>query len=107
MSLAIHQYTKLNNKYMKDYGKTKEPSHRNIWDVNNLDGWRNESTYQFNKDFTENYNRNSDKGNVLEVDVKYFEKSQDFHSDLPVMPERIKIEKVIATLHDKKGMLCT
>ena len=36
---AIHQYAKDNNKYMKDYGKNKESSHLNYWNVNNLHGW--------------------------------------------------------------------
>ena len=33
---AIHQYTKDNNKYMKDYDKNKESFHLKYWDVNNL-----------------------------------------------------------------------
>ena len=33
---AIHQYTKANNKYMKDHDKSKESSHLKYWDVNNI-----------------------------------------------------------------------
>ena len=36
---AIHQYTKVNNKYMKDCDKNKESSYLKNWDVNNLYGW--------------------------------------------------------------------
>ena len=38
MCHAIHQYVKTNNKYMKDYGKNKESSYHNYWDINNLYG---------------------------------------------------------------------
>ena len=36
--LAIHQYTKVNNKYMKGYNKNNESSYLKYWDVNNLCG---------------------------------------------------------------------
>ena len=36
---SIYQYTKGNNKYMKDYDQNKESSYIQYWDVNNLHGW--------------------------------------------------------------------
>ena len=36
---AIHLYAKANNKYMKDYDKSKESSHLEYCDLNNLCGW--------------------------------------------------------------------
>ena len=50
------------------------------------------------------YDKESDKGNFLEVDVQYLEKLRDFHNDLPFLPERMKIkkvEKLVAISHDK------
>ena len=36
---TIHRCAKANNKYMKDYDKTKESSYLKYCNVNNLDGW--------------------------------------------------------------------
>ena len=97
---AIHQYAKVNNKYMKDYDKNKESSYLKNWDVNNLYGWTMskmlpvnsfeslEDTSQFN--FIKNYNEESDEEYFLEVDVQCPEKLHEFNNDLPFLPERIK-----------------
>ena len=39
MSHSIYWYEKANNKYMKDYGKNKELSYIQYWNVNNLYSW--------------------------------------------------------------------
>ena len=70
--------------------------------VNNFE-WV-EDTSQFNENLIKNYNEESDKGYFLEVDVQCPEKLHKLHNDLPVLPERMKIEKVeelITNLHDK------
>ena len=36
---TIHRCAKANNKYMKDYDKTKESSYLKYCNVNKLDGW--------------------------------------------------------------------
>ena len=91
---SIYRYVKANNKYMKDYAKNKESSYLQYWDVNNLYGWampqklpvKNfeliEGISQFNKDFIENYYKESDEGHFLEVDVQYLENLHDLHNDL-------------------------
>ena len=35
----IYRYAEANNKYMKDYGKNKESTYIQCWDVNNLYDW--------------------------------------------------------------------
>ena len=66
-----------------------------------------ESMSQLNKDFIENYSVDRVEGCFVEVDVQYLEKLHDLHIDLPFLPGRMKIEKLIANLHDKKNVLYT
>ena len=52
-----------------------------------------------------NYNRHSDEGYFLEVDVQYAENLHDIHNDLPLLHNRMEIEKaekLVANLHDNK-----
>ena len=113
---AIHRYEKANNKYMKDYDKSKESSYLKYGDVSNLYGWEMsqkrpvnkfewmEDTSQFNEYFIKNYNEESDEGFFLEVDVQYPEKLHELYNNLSFLPERMKIEKVeklVTNLHDK------
>ena len=63
-----------------------------------------EETSQFNEDFIKNYNKESDEGYFLEVDVQYPEKLHEFRNNLLFLPERKKIkkvEKLITNLYDK------
>ena len=119
---AIHKYTKANNKYMKNYDEKEESSYIQYLDANNLYGgamsqklpvvgfkWEKNKS-KFTEDFIKNYNEDSDKGYILEVDVNYPENLHDLHSDLPFLPERMKINKctkLVCNLYDKKTMLFT
>ena len=103
---------------MKDYDKNKESPYIQYWDLNNLYGltmsqklpvnnfeWIKD-TSQINEDIIKSYNKDSDKGYFLEVDVQYLEKLRKLHNDLPFLPERMKTgkaEKLAADLHDKTG----
>ena len=61
---------------------------------------------KIDEDFIKSYDENSDKGYILEVDVKYPKNLHDFHSDLPFLPERMKIDKckkLVCNLYDKKN----
>ena len=113
---CVHRYAKANNKYMKECDKNKESSYLQYWDVNNLYDWATlqklpvnnfewvKDTSQFNEDFIKNYNKESDRRYFLEVEVQYTEKLHELHNDLPLLPERMKTEKVkklVANLHDK------
>ena len=74
ISLAIYEYAKANDKFMKDYDKNKESLYLNNQNVNYLCGQampqklsvgqfkRYENMSQFSKHFIENYNEDSDEG---------------------------------------------
>ena len=113
---GIYPYVKANEKYMQDYDNNKESSYLKYWNVSNLYGWAMsqklpvhkfewiEDRSQFNEDLIKYYSEESDKGNVLKVDVQYPETPHDCHNDLPILSERKKIEKVeklITNLQDK------
>ena len=60
---------------------------------------------KFNKEFIKNYDEDSDKGYILEVDVKYPKNLHGLHRDLPFLPERMKIgkcKKLVCNLYNKK-----
>ena len=101
---------------MKHYGKNEESSYLEYWDVNNLYRWATpqklavndakwvEDISEFNEDFIQSYNDESDKVYFLEVDVKYHEDLHTLHTDLPFLPEKAKLEKVeklVTKLPDK------
>ena len=48
---------------------------------------------KFNEDFIKNFDEDSGKGYISEVDVEYPKNLHDLHSDLPFLPERFKINK--------------
>ena len=92
---------------MKNHNKNKESSYLEYLDANNLYGWAMSQKLpvgnfkwiekvditKFDEQFIKNYGGNSDKGYILEVDVEYPENLHKLHSDLPFLPERMKINK--------------
>ena len=114
---AVHRYAKANNKYMKNYDKSKESSYIRYLDANNLYGvamseklpingfkWVNDIS-RINKKFIKSYDKkNSEKGYILEVDVDYPSKLHKLHGDMPFLPEKMKIDKtqkLVCNLRDK------
>ena len=117
---AIHRYAKANNKYMKYYDENEESSFLEYLDANNLYGWAMiqplpvdgfksvKNVSKKDEDFIKNYDEDSDKGYILEVDAECLKNLHDLHSDLPFLPERMKItkcSKLVCNLYDKKTML--
>ena len=46
---------------------------------------------KFNEEFIKNYDKDSDKGYILEVDVKYPKNLHGLHENLPFLPKRMKL----------------
>ena len=65
-----------------------------------------EDQSKFYESFIKNYDKNNDKGYILEVDLEYPKKLYNLHSDLRFLPERKKIRKcnkLVCTLQDKEN----
>ena len=61
---------------------------------------------KFNEDFIKNYDEDSDKGHILEVDIDYPKELHNLHSDFPSLAERMKVNKcnkLICNLYDKNN----
>ena len=63
------------------------------------------SVSKFDDEFIKNYDEDSNRRYILEVDAEYPKNLHNLHSDLPFLSERIKIKKcnkVVCNLCDKK-----
>ena len=118
MCHAVHRYAKANNKYMKNYDEKEESSFLEYLDENNLHGWAMEQNLpvggfkpvrdvsRIDEDFIKNYDENSNIGYFFKIDIEYPKELHDLHSDLPFLPERMKINKcnkLVCNLYDKKN----
>ena len=102
ISYIANRYGKANNKYMREYDE-KEPSKYVMYlDANNLYGWAMGqylptggfkwlTEKQINEINLAQYNEDSNKGLILEVDLKYPKELHDLHNDYPLGPEKVKI----------------
>ena len=90
---------------MEDYDKHKDSLYIQYCDVNNLHGWAmsqnlpvnkfdwTKDASPFNEDLIIDSNEESNEEYFYEVDVQYLGKLVEVRNDLPLLPERRKIEK--------------
>ena len=115
---AACRYFQTNNKYVDiKYDKTKKSTYLQYFDANSLYAWVmtqklpvdclkwEEKLSKFMCDLIKNYDEESDIGYILEADLDYPKNLHDLHSDLPFLPQRMKInkyDKLICNLYDIK-----
>ena len=64
-----------------------------------------ESSFLIYDDANKNYDEKDDTGYLFVVDVEYLKNVRKLHSDLPFLPERMKVGnciKLVCNLQDKK-----
>ena len=88
---AVYRYAKVNNKYMKNYGRSTESSYLMYWDVKNLCGWSmpqklsvcgfkwKKKKFRFIQKFLQNYDDDSNTEYNYELDVSYLSRMQKIH----------------------------
>ena len=133
ISYITHRYARANNKYLSDYNPEIEDSYLTYQDANNLYGWAmiqklpTSNLKWINPEIVklENYDENSDKGIILEVDLEYPKELHDLHNEYPCAPGKMiitndmlsdyarkikeehsvssgKVPKLVTTLYDKE-----
>ena len=107
---AVHRYAKVNNKYIgEQHNPEGESRFLQYLDANNLYGWAMSQplpTGGFRWVMPDEITEHSDKGYLLEVDVKYPKKLHDLYNDLPFMCEKMvidEVEKLVLNLYNKKN----
>ena len=68
--------------------------------------WRKDN-FRFYKEFIQDFDEDSDKGYILEIDVNYPWELHKLHSNLSLLPKRMKIDKcdkLLCNLCDKETM---
>ena len=102
ISYIANRYGKANNKCMKKYDEKAPSKYIMYLDANNLYGWamsqylptgrfRWMTQKQIDKIDLAKYKEDSDKGIILEVDLKYPKELHDLHNDYPLAAEKIKV----------------
>ena len=71
-----------------------------------VDGFKwKKNMLKFDEEFIKNYDKDSDKGYIFKVDIEYLKTLQKSHSDLPLLSERMKVNKcskLVCNLYDKE-----
>lgn len=119
---CIKRHAKANNPHVMDYDENKEITYLSYIDANNLYGWAMSNSMPKNnfkwlsKKKVKNFDvmsvdKESPVGYFLECDIAYPGYLNNYHNDLPFLPENkipkgSKNPKLLTTLEDKTGYIC-
>ena len=101
---VVHRYASANNPYMGEkFSPSEESSYLQYLDANNLYGWAVSQSLPTGRLKWVSIKPNeigelavcTDKGYLLEVDVKYPKELHDSHNNLPFMWRRMKINSIL------------
>ena len=107
---------------MKNDDENEELSYIQHLDANNLYGWAMSQKLPVNafkwikkvskidEDFIKKYDEDGNNDYFFKKDIEYPRELHNLHSDLPFLPERMKVNKcnnLVCKLYDKKTMLFT
>ena len=101
VSMISNRYGKANNKYMGKSFKEREPSkYITYLDANNLYDWAMRKplpTHGFKWMKVSELETGENYSCILEVDLEYPKSLHDLHSDYPLAPEQIEVNKIEKT----------
>ena len=100
---SVFSNAKANDKYKKYHDEKKESSFLIYTDYNNLYGKAMSENFPvdgfewvddisgIDENFIRNYDEDSNVGYFIKADIKYPEELHNKHSDLPFLPEKMKL----------------
>ena len=100
ISYIPKRYSKVNNKYMKDYDTTKPSKYISYLDMNNLYGWKMSDYLPYggfkwlknvDRFDVNSINKNNLVGYILDVDLKYPDELDILYNNYSLVPEKIAI----------------
>ena len=120
MCNAVCKYVKANNKYIKNYDKSKKSILFIHVEANNLYGWAmseklpvGKFTWEsdlsiFTDGFIKNYDSHRNIGYIFYVDVTYPKELYELHKDLPFLSDRMEVnnvDKLVANIYHKTNYI--
>ena len=109
VSYISNRYGNANNKYMKEYDEKAPSKYIMYLDANNLYGWAmsqklptgNFGWIDKNVNLSD-YDNDSSKGIILEVDLEYPKELHDLHNDYPLAAEKFKVSNEMLSNYCKR-----
>lgn len=96
MCHAIHRYVKAKNKCMNTYDPITELSYlmyQQFYVTKATIVLNVKNKFTLNEEFIQDYDKESDKGYIFEVDVEYPKELHKLHSDLAFWTKRMTVDK--------------